>query len=90
MKNLIVILLALTIFSFEIVYAGQKTSLKVDSMTCASCAGAIERELKKYPEISSVDISVSKGTVSVDFKNGKHLSHEELKKAIEKAGYKAD
>ena len=67
---------------------GSKASVLVEGMTCAGCASAIEEQFKKYPEVKNIDISISKGEVSLTFDEGKKMSREAIQSAIEKAGYK--
>ncbi|MBI5803267.1 heavy-metal-associated domain-containing protein [Candidatus Pacearchaeota archaeon] len=63
-----------------------KIKLKIEGMHCASCASNIERSLKKIPEIKEANVSLmtKKGFVEAE----KSISDEELKKAVEKVGYK--
>ena len=70
-------------------YAGnQQLVLKVEGMTCPSCAASVERNLKALPQVKSVDISLSKGSVAILLKDGTSLSQEQASKAIQSAGYK--
>lgn len=70
-------------------FASQKeASLFVEGMSCVSCASAIEKRLRAFPEVASVNISMNTGRVSVSFKDGKSLSRETIQKAIEETGYK--
>ena len=65
----------------------KKVKINIEGMHCASCAGNIERSLKKVSGVSEVNVSVigKKAFVQVDEKT----SDEELKKAVSRAGYKA-
>ena len=64
----------------------KKVKLTIEGMHCASCAGNVERSLKKIPGVGDVSISVltKKGFVNMD----DNVSPEELKKAVAKVGYK--
>jgi len=64
----------------------KKIKINIEGMHCASCAGNIERSLKKVSGVKEVTVSVigKKAFVEVDEKT----SYEELKKAIARAGYK--
>ena len=62
-------------------------TLKIEGMTCTSCARTVERALRKVPGVT---------TASVDFANGKAfleaepgIPFETLAEAVDKAGYKA-
>ncbi len=64
----------------------KKIKILIDGMHCASCAGNIERSLKKVSGVKEVNVSVigKKAFVEIDEKT----KPEELKKAVERAGYK--
>ena len=64
----------------------KKLKISIEGMHCASCAGNIERSLKKVPGIKEVSISLmtKKGFVECDEK----VNGEEIKKAVSRAGYK--
>jgi len=64
-----------------------KKKILIEGMHCASCGNNVEKSLKKVPGVSEVTVNVmaKKGFVEVDEK----VSDEELKKAVERAGYKA-
>ncbi|MEK6792374.1 MAG: heavy metal-associated domain-containing protein [Nanoarchaeota archaeon] len=64
----------------------RKLKLTIEGMHCASCAGNIERSLKKV-------IGVKEATVSLMLKKGNveaedNVSVEDLQKAVVRAGYK--
>lgn len=64
----------------------KKIKLSIDGMHCASCASNVERGLKSVKGISSVSVNVitKKGFVEA----ADSVSDDELKKAVERAGYK--
>jgi Cu+-exporting ATPase len=64
----------------------KKIKINIDGMHCASCAGNIERSLKKVNGVKEVNVSVigKKAFVEID----ERTNQEELKKAVGKAGYK--
>ena len=66
----------------------RKVKLEISGMHCASCAGNIERSLKKVPGVKSASVSLmlKKGNVELDDKA--KVSNEELGKAVARAGYK--
>ncbi len=68
--------------------ASSKIIAIVDGMSCASCATAIEQQIRKLPNIETVEIYLSKSQVIVT-SNGNNSSRiPEIQKAIETAGYK--
>lgn len=60
--------------------------IKISGMTCASCAKAVERAVKKLD--SSVDASVNIATekLSISYDKAK-VKNEDIEKAIERAGF---
>ena len=63
-----------------------KIKLAIQGMHCASCASNIERSLKKISGVKSASVSLllKKGVVEAESK----ISDDELRKAVERTGYK--
>ena len=61
-------------------------TLRVPDMHCGHCKTAVESELNKISGVEYSKADVEKGTVEVFFDEGK-VSTEDLKRAIEEAGY---
>jgi copper chaperone len=61
-------------------------TLKVPDMSCGHCKVSVEGELNKVSGVEYSKADVEKGIVEVSFDDGK-VSIEDLKKAIEGAGY---
>jgi len=80
-------LLAL-LLSLSALAAPTSTTVLVEGMTCVSCARAIEKSFKKFPEVDSVKISISSEKVTLTFKEGKSLAPDQISQAIKEAGYK--
>ena len=66
--------------------AKKEVTIPVGGMTCASCASAIERAIRKLPGTASVSVNLAteKALVSYD---PSQLRLSEIKQAITKAGY---
>ncbi len=66
----------------------KKVNLEISGMHCASCAGIIDRKIKKKDgvETSNVNFSTEKATVVY---NDEKLLVEDIIKAIKDAGYGA-
>lgn len=62
-----------------------KLKLTISGMHCASCGTNIERSVKKVPGVKDVTVSVMTKKAFVE---GEKIPKEELKKAVEKVGYK--
>lgn len=60
---------------------------KIESMTCASCVGRVEKGLLKLPGVLSADVNLATEKAHVVFVLGL-VSSDLIIKAIEKAGYK--
>jgi len=87
MGRLIFVFIVLIMSNFALA-DGKKMKVKIDGMTCPSCAASIEVQFNKLNEISNVDISITKGTATITLKDGKTVSEEVIKDAVKKAGYK--
>ena len=58
-------------------------------MSCGHCKAAVEGGLNKLPGVKRVNADVAKGTVEVSYEEGK-VGNEQLKGAIEEAGYSVE
>ena len=65
-----------------------ETAISVSGMTCASCAGRVERALRAVPGVvdASVNLVTERATV---YSHGRALASAVLVAAVEKAGYAA-
>jgi copper chaperone len=61
-------------------------TLKVPDMSCGHCKAAVEGELNKLSGVEYSKADVEKGTVEVSYDES-WVSAEQLKSAIEEAGY---
>ena len=61
-------------------------TLKVSDMSCGHCKMAVEGELNKLSGVEYSKADVEKGIIEVSYDEGK-VSTEQLKHAIEEAGY---
>lgn len=62
-----------------------ETVYHVTGMTCGHCAAAVERELKKIPGVTEVDVNIETGAVKVA--SEALLERTDVAAAIEEAGY---
>lgn len=65
-----------------------KKSLKIEGMTCAACAKAVERASKKLPGVTEANVNFATEKLNIDFDETK-ISISDIQASIEKAGYKA-
>lgn len=66
----------------------KKLTLKIEGMTCASCAAVIERGLKKEKGVNSVNVNLASEKAYLDI-DSNHIDKEKVKKIIDGLGYKA-
>ena len=59
--------------------------LKVSGMTCGHCVRAVTEELQKIAGVQDVSVDLESGKVLVT--SDALLDHDELKAAIDEAGY---
>ncbi|WBU53495.1 heavy metal translocating P-type ATPase [Paracoccus sp. SCSIO 75233] len=62
------------------------TVLKVEDMSCASCAGRVERSLTALPGVRTAEVNLATGTASVSHIG---LDPSDLANTVSAAGYKA-
>lgn len=85
-----ILFLLITIFVSNIALAAGKTiTVKIDGMTCPSCAASVEGQVNKLDGVSDIDISLTKGTATITLKEGKSVPDSAIKEAVKKAGFKA-
>ncbi len=65
----------------------QKT-FRIEGMTCASCSAAVERVTRKLDGVMQSNVNLATEKLNIDF-DEKKLSEEDIKAAVEKAGYRA-
>jgi copper chaperone CopZ len=79
---LTVILLALAATSIA-----ATIEMTVNGLVCAFCAQGIEKKLKKFPATTEVVVNLEQRLVAVALKDGQDISDEDLRKALQDAGY---
>jgi len=62
--------------------------LKIEGMTCAACSKAVERVTKKLDGVQESNVNLATEKLNITFDENK-VSLDDIKQAIEKAGYKA-
>ncbi|MHC1719705.1 MAG: heavy metal translocating P-type ATPase [Clostridiaceae bacterium] len=65
-----------------------KKTFKIEGMTCAACAKAVERATKKLDGVAESNVNLATEKLDINFDDTK-VSVEEIQKAVDKAGYKA-
>ncbi|WP_434294211.1 heavy metal translocating P-type ATPase [Clostridium botulinum] len=67
---------------------GQHMNLKIEGMTCVACAKAVERVSRKLEGVIEANVNIATEKLDITFDKSK-VSINDIKRAIEKAGYKA-
>ncbi|MBC8632762.1 copper-translocating P-type ATPase [[Eubacterium] tenue] len=65
----------------------KKLDIKIEGMTCQSCAKAVERSIKKLDGIEDVNINIATDRATINY-NPSIVKISQIKGAVEKAGYK--
>lgn len=60
----------------------------ISGMSCSACSAAVQRAVDKLPGIENASVNLLTGSLSISYSE-KLLTHEEIVKAVENAGYKA-
>lgn len=64
----------------------KKLKINISGMHCASCASNVEKSLKKVQGIKEINVNLMMNKAYVDAED--NINQEEIKKAIENAGFK--
>ncbi len=67
---------------------GKSITMGITGMHCASCAGTIEKSLRKLAGVSEANVNVAAETATVRF-NPDTVSLSDMEKAVSDAGYKS-
>lgn len=63
--------------------------IKVNGMTCGSCAVTVKQALTKTKGVKSAEVSVEKALAAVVYDDAQ-VTESELRQAIDKTGFKAE
>lgn len=73
---------------YRAIYENSNKILKIEGMTCASCAKAVERAVHKLYGVNSANVNFATEKLNIVYE-ASLINLSDIKKAIEKAGYKA-
>lgn len=85
MKN--IILITLLLLGFYSNAQIKSATLTASGLTCSMCSKSIYKALMKVPSIQNVEADVEKSAFAVTFKEGSKVSLDDLKKAVQDAGF---
>ena len=74
-------------YGIEVEEENKVIELKIEGMTCAACAKAVERVGKKLEGVESISVNIATDKANVIYNPAK-VKLSQIKAAIEKAGYK--
>jgi copper ion binding protein len=62
-----------------------ETVYEVKGMTCGHCVGSVTQEISALPGVENVDVVLETGKVTV--KSGTALTVDQIREAVDEAGY---
>ncbi len=88
MKKLFAIALTV-LLSSPVVWtaADREVTIELKGMTCQGCVKAIRSSLLEVPGVKQVTIDLKKGTGQLHIDGNTSVNDDQLKHAVEKAGY---
>jgi len=86
MKKLILIMV-LALASLQLEAQVTSATLVASGLTCSMCSKSIFKALEKVPFVEKVDVDIEKSSYSISFRKGADVVPDELKKAVEDAGF---
>lgn len=69
---------------------GRQAVITVEGLQCPFCAYGIQKQLKKLPGATKVEVELAENQAIVSFKAGTDVSDDRLREAVRKAGFTAD
>jgi len=60
--------------------------VKVTGMTCGHCAASVREEIGAIPGVTTVDVDLATGTVTID--STRDLDPAAIERAVREAGYR--
>ena len=72
--------------AFWLLMSTKQLTLPLTGMTCANCAATIERNLKKLPTATNVNVNLASERATLEF-DSDQLNRDQIIARIEKAGY---
>ncbi len=66
-----------------------EVDLEIEGMTCASCVSRVEKALKSIPGVQEAQVNLATEKARVKMDHDHPVSHADMLKAVEKAGYAA-
>lgn len=67
--------------------AAEKITVGVNGMVCSFCAQGIEKKFKANDAVQKIDVKLEKHEVTLDLKDGKNLTDDEITQLLKASGY---
>jgi copper chaperone CopZ len=85
----IVLIMMLMVFSAEKPAENipESVQISVKGMVCSFCAQGIEKKLKAFKEVKSVDVNLDEKKVNIKFQPGQQVPQEKLTETIKNSGF---
>jgi mercuric ion binding protein len=87
MVKKLTLLLSALIFSTAVLAADNHYVLGVDGLACPFCAYGIEKRLNRIDGVIDVQVDVGESVVRVALNEGKTLTEERARQAVDEAGF---
>lgn len=87
MVRKLTLLLAALITSVAVLAADNQYVLGVDGLACPFCAYGIEKRLNRVDGVTDVQVDVGESVVHVTLQEGKVLTEDRARQAVDEAGF---
>lgn len=87
MTGKFILMLSALMFSMAVLAAENQYVLGVDGLACPFCAYGIEKRLHKVDGVTDVQVDVGESLVRVTLQEGKTLTEERARQAVDEAGF---
>lgn len=84
-KSMLIMVLALV--SMQMQAQVTSATLVASGLTCSMCSKSIFKALEKVPFVEKVDVDIEKSSYSISFRKGSEVVPDDIKKAVEDAGF---
>lgn len=82
-----IILIGLLVWSLPVFSQIKSATLTASGLTCSMCSKAIFKALEKVPSVGTLTVDIEKSTYAMTFKEGAAVELDDIKKAVEDAGF---
>lgn len=82
-----IILICFLLWGIPSIAQIKSATLVASGLTCSMCSKAIFKALEEVPTVKTVDVDIEKSSYSIVFKDDAAVSLDEVKAAVENAGF---